>query len=123
MTKDKALKMAISELLDVLKSCDNEQVHFDGDDFHETLEACRKALEHPTHMVTIPLDKLEDMQRKLKEQPTKEEILGKVFDAVYSQYPKKQWQGLSEDEFIYFCHWVDAATLSDIEANLKEKNT
>ena len=46
-TKDEALKMAISELLDVLKSCDNEQVHFDGDDFHETLEACREALEQP----------------------------------------------------------------------------
>jgi hypothetical protein len=64
-----------------------------------------------TNMVTVPLDKLEDMQRRLKtsqepaieladtisvadyqklrEQPSKEEILGKVFDAVYAQYPTK----------------------------------
>jgi hypothetical protein len=62
-------------------------------------------------MVAVPLDKLEDMQRRLKtsqepaieladtisvadyqklrEQPSKEEILGKVFDAVYAQYPTK----------------------------------
>ena len=69
----------------------------------------KSALEQPTNMVTIPLDKLEDMQRRLKEQPishscrsdgvckceqpTKEEILGKVFDAVYAQYqPKAETQ-------------------------------
>ena len=57
------------------------------------IEQLIKALEQPTNMVTIPLDKLEDMQRKLKEQPTKEEILGKVFDAVYAQYqPKAETQ-------------------------------
>ena len=28
-----------------------------------------ESLQQPTNMVTIPLDKLEDMQRKLKEQP------------------------------------------------------
>ena len=52
-----------------------------------------KPKKQPTNMVTIPLDKLEDMQRRLKEQPTKEEILGKVFDAVYAQYqPKAETQ-------------------------------
>ena len=48
MTKDEALKMAIEELMNVVESCNKGQVHFDGDDFHETLEACRKALEQPT---------------------------------------------------------------------------
>lgn len=33
-----------------------------------------------------------------------------------------QWQGLTEEEFIYFTSWVDAETLSQIEKTLKEKN-
>jgi hypothetical protein len=32
------------------------------------------------------------------------------------------WQGLTEEEFIYFTSWVDAETLSQIEQALKEKN-
>lgn len=39
------------------------------------------------------------------------------------QYADKEWQGLDEDEFIYFTHWVDADTLAEIEQTLKEKNT
>ena len=52
MTKDEALRMAI-----------------DGLEIHQKdiLDACKEALEQPTNMVTIPLDKLEDMQRRLKE--------------------------------------------------------
>ena len=34
--------------------------------WHATIQACKEALEQPTNMVTIPLDKLEDMQRRLK---------------------------------------------------------
>ena len=84
-----------------------------------------ESLQQPTNMVTIPLDKLEDMQRRLKEQPTKEEILGKVFDAVYAQYPKKEWQGLSYDDISYT--WAGFAPeeiefARAIEAKLKEKN-
>ena len=62
-----------------------------------------EALEQPTNMVTIPLDKLEDMQRRLK---------------------RKEWQGLNKYEIIA----IDNATndLMDfaraIEAKLKEKN-
>ena len=85
-----------------------------------------KPKKQPTNMVTIPLDKLEDMQRRLKEQPTKEEILGKVFDAVYAQYPKKEWQGLSDEEILDIKvkaglgNWYDFSHA--IEAKLKEKN-
>ena len=86
-----------------------------------------KPKKQPTNMVTIPLDKLEDMQRRLKEQPTKEEILGKVFDAVYAQYPKKEWQGLSDEEILDIKvkaglgNWYDFSRA--IETKLKEKNT
>ena len=90
-----------------------------------------KPKKQPTNMVTIPLDKLEDMQRRLKEQPTKEEILGKVFDAVYAQYPKKEWQGLSDDEIskVISDEQIPVRTgktanrfAHAIEAKLKEKN-
>jgi hypothetical protein len=30
--------------------------------------------------------------------PSKQEILKAISDAVYAQYPKKEWQGLSDDE-------------------------
>lgn len=32
------------------------------------------------------------------EYPSKEEILKAIFDAVYAQYPKKRWQGLTDFE-------------------------
>lgn len=90
MTKDEALRMAIVELMNVVESCNNGQVHFDGDDFHETLEACRKALEQPTNMVTIPLDKLEDMQRRLKEQPKNTQPLDEVIEEFMKDPAMKQ---------------------------------
>lgn len=37
-------------------------------------------------------------------------------------HPAPSWQGLNEEEFIYFTHWVDADTLAEIEQTLKEKN-
>ena len=33
-----------------------------------------------------------------------------------------EWNGLSEEEFIYFTHWVDADKLSEIEKTFREKN-
>ena len=61
----------------------------------EARKACKEALEPQIELAdTISV---EDYQ-KLREQPTKEEILGKVFDAVYAQYPKKEWISLSDDE-------------------------
>ena len=57
MTKDEALKIAIEWL-------DNQQLGYSG---HSVRKACQEALvEQPTNMVTVPLDKLEDMQRRLK---------------------------------------------------------
>ena len=34
----------------------------------------------------------------LDDYPSKQEILKTISDAVYAQYPKKEWQGLSDDE-------------------------
>ena len=65
----------------------------------ECICECKKE----TNMVTVPLDKLKDMQRRLK---------------------TKQWQGLSDDEL----EQAFVRNLSDyeygraIEAKLKEKN-
>ena len=63
------------------------------------------------------------------EQPTKEEILGKVFDAVYAQYPNKEWQRLSDAELFILSQQCDLNHIlglidygRTIEAKLKEKN-
>ena len=70
--------------------------------------------------------------------PTKDEALNMVIknlelqefntvNATLISYCKEAleqpaWQGLTEEEFIYFTSWVDAETLSQIEHTLKEKN-
>ena len=56
--KDEALRMAI-EALEYEEFCSNFLRV-------EAINACKAALEQPTKMVTVPLDKLEDMQRRLK---------------------------------------------------------
>jgi hypothetical protein len=33
-----------------------------------------------------------------------------------------EWQGLTEEEFVYFCSFVDHDTLSQIENTLRDKN-
>ena len=33
-----------------------------------------------------------------------------------------EWQGLTEEEFVYFCSYVDHDTLSQIENVLRDKN-
>ena len=35
---------------------------------------------------------------------------------------KYEWQGLTEEEFVYFCSYVDHDTLSQIENILRDKN-
>lgn len=62
------------------------------------------------------------------EHPSKQEILKAISDAVYAQYPKKEWQGLSADE-IDKLRWMDymdgdeqIALIREAEAKLKEKN-
>ena len=58
--------------------------------------------------------------------PSKQEILNAISDAVYAQYPKKEWQGLSHDDIGWLLtesngnYWDFAHA---IEAKLKEKNT
>ena len=59
------------------------------------------------------------------------EILGKVFDAVYAQYPKKEWISLSDDEIWNIANFLGKNKEWDypvmfaktIEQALKEKNT
>jgi hypothetical protein len=111
MTKQsRALQMAIN----ALTNCSG---------FEEAIQACKEALEQPTNMVTVPLDKLEDMQRRLKttQEPVKNKPYGYVwFDMNMEKrftniYPPitgekalgeatplythpKEWQGLSDDE-------------------------
>jgi hypothetical protein len=56
MTKDEALKMAIEAL-------SQDEGWFEPE---EAIKACKEALERPSNMVAVPLDKLQDMQRRLK---------------------------------------------------------
>ena len=111
-----------------------------------------ESLQQPTNMVTIPLDKLEDMQRRLKEQPTteqsslvqepyawmndiafsmdKDELTTDKFGDIiplYTTPPSREWQSLSDDEInlIYPCtggEYDFKDIARAIEAKLKEKN-
>ena len=69
-------------------------------------------------------DEIEHLKAETQE-PSKEEILGKVFDAVYAQYPKKEWQGLTDDEISKLWCTDHASYLEfahSIEQALKDKN-
>jgi hypothetical protein len=66
------------------------------------------------------------------EHPSKQEILKTISDAVYAQYPKKEWQGLSDDEILEIDKSIDPKIIIGkgktlfaraIEQALKEKNT
>ena len=63
--KDEALKIAIEAIENL---CEAFMLGADWrgvgiyDDTVDALKACKESLEQPTNMVTIPLDKLEDMQ-------------------------------------------------------------
>jgi hypothetical protein len=76
MTKDEALKMAIEQLwaCSMLMNLDHSDYLYE--DVIQALDACKEALERPSNMVVVPLDKLEDMQRRLKalEQPAQEPV-------------------------------------------------
>jgi hypothetical protein len=100
MTKDAALKMAIDAMRQGVGLIEVESA----------IIACKEALEQPTNMVTVPLDVLEDMQRRLK---------------------LKQWQGLSDDEIWDIANFLGKNKEWDypvmfaktIEKVLREKNT
>jgi hypothetical protein len=64
---------------------------------------CKEALEQNDNLLTIAyMSGVAEGKSKALEQPT--------------------WQGLTEEEFIYFTSWVDAETLIQIEQVLKERN-
>jgi hypothetical protein len=74
VSKDTALKMAIEAL---------EKTKFPvGDKRNDAITACKEALERPNNMVAVPLDKLQDMQRRLKalEQPTEPRLVSYALD-------------------------------------------
>ncbi len=76
VSKDTALKMAIEQLwaCSMLMNLDHSDYLYE--DVIQALDACKEALEQPSNMVAVPLDKLEDMQRRLKalEQPAQEPV-------------------------------------------------
>jgi hypothetical protein len=50
-----------------------------------------------------------------------------AFDATIAiksalKMPKPRWQGLTADEFVYFCSYVDHETLDQIENTLRKRN-
>jgi hypothetical protein len=149
MNKDEALKMAI----EVMQAYNNQ---LPSNSATKAINACKEALERPamtyeqgfdhgyeahrveqanrpTNAVLVPLDKLQDMQRRLKalEQPAQEPVtLIKHENGNYS--PKHQWQGLTSEDInkitdelnislILSCDIIDFVMA--IEQALKEKNT
>jgi trehalose/maltose hydrolase-like predicted phosphorylase len=59
---------------------------------------------------------------------SKEEILDKVFEAVYAQYPTREWQDLSDEEVTDLANFWDISDISiepfidKVVRKLKEKN-
>ena len=65
MNKDKALKMAHKTFMQLNERSPRKD---DGSGyFDKEINACKQALEQPSNMVAVPLDKLEDMQRRLSD--------------------------------------------------------
>jgi DNA-binding transcriptional MerR regulator len=69
MTKDEALKMAIEALEKSLDYIEEETIEsiYIRQSLGYSINACKEALERPSNMVAVPLDKLEDMQRRLND--------------------------------------------------------
>jgi hypothetical protein len=91
-THNEALKMAIEGMVKAEKVFDDiglllikfgvnpSDINFHKESFlAPAIQACKEALERPSNMVVVPLDKLQDMQRRLK--PLAQ--------------PQKQWVGLT----------------------------
>jgi hypothetical protein len=142
----KALEMAIN-VLELYEEKLNSSIAI------EVIQICKEALaEQPTNMVTVPLDKLEYMQRRLRKSPIgidtfsdteqepvawmndiafsmdKDELTAEKFGDIIPLYTHpKEWQGLSDDEIIpmYNEPSSDAEMLEfarTIEAKLRERN-
>lgn len=41
---------------------------------------------------------------------------------LYTTPPQRTWVGLTDEEFVYFCSYVQSNVLLEIESKLKEKN-
>ena len=52
--------------------------------------------------------------------PKIDEAIKKIKSALKTR--DHEWQGLTEEEFVYFCSYVDHDTLSQIENVLRDKN-
>ena len=67
--------------------------------------------EQPTNMVTVPLDVLEDMQRRMH---LKEKMMTKLLDADLYK-PVKEWQSLTHEEFVAIAKsiWGDNLGMGD----------
>ena len=65
VTKDEALKMAIFQMkaYGFKHLCDYQ---CNDKELLEVIKVCEEALERLSNMVAVPLDKLQDMQRRLK---------------------------------------------------------
>ena len=121
VTKDEALKMAI-EALDTL-------MMEKGSIYQQAIQACKEALEHQSNMVAVPLDKLQDMQRKLKalEQPAQSEyVVNSGGTGTELRQPAQKWVGLSDLEIAKIISaewWKEKHKFAKaIEAKLKELN-
>ena len=78
----------------------------------EAINACKEALaEQPANMVTVPLDVLEDMQRRMH---LKEKMMTKLLDADLYK-PVKEWQSLTHEEFVAIAKsiWGDNLGMGD----------
>jgi len=67
MTTDEALKMAIKDHEEIMMHAGVLYPREFGKSFLKTYEAMKEALEQPSNMVAVPLDKLQDMQRRLSD--------------------------------------------------------
>jgi hypothetical protein len=135
MTKDEALKMAIYVIEAFGRGCDSDDYFMD---ISEAINACKEALDTEQVREDLPAQGIElEWYNKGwtdamfdTEFPSKQEILKAIFDAVYSQYPKKEWQELTDKEIFNLsqnCDLNHILGLIDygraVEQALKDKNS
>jgi hypothetical protein len=111
------------ELLDVLKSINQDEIHHDGDDFHELLSDVKEALaqtQEPVQARTVHITWNADGIRTVNGVPD------------YTHPPQRTWVGLTDEEITELHHEIKVRLMGTyktediyraIEAKLKEKNT
>jgi hypothetical protein len=110
------------ELLDVLKSINQDEIHHDGDDFHELLSDVKEALaqtQEPVQARTVHITWNADGIRTVNGAPD------------YTHPPQRTWVGLTDEEITGLHHEIKVRLMGTyktediyraIEAKLKEKN-